>query len=128
MQGYITGKKFIFYSIALFTVIFIIIIFAFYSNQLKSIIMISTENITDKVFFTKKSQSFSVEFNKEILSDSKFLKMEEYGGNFFDLEITELGKKNPFALPIPIESTDGGNEESKDNLSNSTTTEFLDNL
>ena len=128
MQGYITGKKFIFYSIALFMVICIIIVFAFYSKQLKGIIIISTENITDKVFFTKKSQSFSVEFNKEILSDSKFLKMEEYGGNFFDLEITGLGKQNPFALPIPIKSTDGGNEESKDNLSSSTTTEFLDNL
>ena len=128
MPNYITGKKIIFYSILLFVVILMIIIFAFRSHQLKRIIETSTENIVDKVFFTKKPKIFPAELNKEILSNPKFLKMEKYGGNFFDLDIAGLGKQNPFMLPAPIESAAAATDELKDNLNSSTTAEFIDNF
>ncbi|MCK5459514.1 hypothetical protein KAI52_00165 [Candidatus Parcubacteria bacterium] len=105
-----------------------IIIFAFRSQQLKTIVSISTENIVDKVFFTKKSKIFLAEFNKEVLSNPKFLKMEEYGGNFLNLEITGLGKQNPFMLPTPIKSADATVNKTEDILNSSTTIEPLDNF
>ncbi|MEA2065372.1 MAG: hypothetical protein U9O66_03720 [Patescibacteria group bacterium] len=129
MPDYITKKKFIFYSIMLFVIIFMIIIFVFRNQQLRHIMSISTENIVDKVFFTKNPQFFSAEFNKEILSNPKFLKMEKYGGNFFNLEIMGLGKQNPFALPAPIaKPADAVVDGVEDNLNSPTTTEFIDNF
>lgn len=115
MNSYITGKKFIFYSILLFVIIFVIIIFVFRNNQLKNIIIASTENI--EVFFTQKTKSFLIEFNKEILHNPKFLKMEKYGGNNFDLEIREMGKQNPFMLPATVKPTNDGTNELGDGLS-----------
>ena len=124
MASYISGKKFIYYSIILFLIIFVIIIFVFRSQQLKNIISTSTGSIVGKVFFTQKTEFFLTEFNKGILSNPKFLKMEKYGGNSFDLEVKGMGKQNPFMLPAPIKSIDDEFEKSEENLRDLIITDF----
>lgn len=97
MSNYIGKKRVIISSIVFLTSILAIIVFIFYYTQLKKSFIDPTGDVFKKILF--KEESLNIEFDKEILSNSMFLKLDD---NTIYFVKKEVGNHRAFENPRKI--------------------------
>ncbi|NCF74940.1 MAG: hypothetical protein GWO87_00410 [Xanthomonadaceae bacterium] len=92
MSNYISKKGTVFSTIIFLTAVLAVLVFAFYYTQLKKRFIDPTSNVFKKILFKK--EGFNTTFNKEILSNSVFLKLNNNNVNF--IKRKDIGNSNAF--------------------------------
>ena len=112
MSNYIGKKRIIISSIVFLTSILAIIVFIFYYTQLKKSFIDPTGDVFKKILF--KEESLNIEFDKEVLSNSLFLKLDN---NTIYFVKKEVGNNSAFQNPRKVLEINKNREQNDEDVS-----------